>query len=173
MPNLRTELLRTIDVLQQNPSRSVVNFQVSTALVEGVRVKAEARQFSFAIDEPESLGGTDTAPNPVEYILAALGACQEIVYAAYAAVQGIELRSVKVDVKGPVDLKGLFGLEPGVAPGFREITYTTVIESPAERSVIEELVRTVEAHCPVLDTLVNPVKVTGNVRILSTTEVLQ
>jgi putative redox protein len=31
------------------------------------------------------LVGTDKAPNPVEYVLAALGACQEITYRLYAA----------------------------------------------------------------------------------------
>lgn len=174
MPNeqLRTELLRTIGALQYGTANTVVNFQVRTALVHGVLVKAQARQFNFTVDEPESLGGTDIAPNPVEYLLAALGACQEIVYAAYAAVQGLQLDAVRVDVKGPIDLKGLFGLEPGVAPGFREISYTTVIESPEDKAAIEELVRTVEAHCPVLDTLVNPVKVTGKVEIRTTQSAL-
>ncbi len=168
---LRTDLLRTIGALQYDPARAVVNFHVRTALVQGVLAKAQARQFSFAIDEPESLGGSDIAPNPVEYVLAALGACQEIVYAAYAAVQGLKLDAVRVDVKGPIDLQGLFGLKDGVAPGFREISYTTVIESPEDREDIEALVRTVEARCPVLDTLVNPVKVTGKVEIRSTVAV--
>ncbi len=165
---LKTDLQRTIGALQNDPARAVADFQVRTALVHGVLAKAQARQFNFAIDEPGSLGGSDIA---LEYVLAALGACQEIVYAAYAAVQGLRLDAVRVDVKGPIDLRGLFGLKEGVAPGFREISYTTVIESPEDREDIEALVRTVEARCPVLDTLVNPVKVTGKVEIRSTVSV--
>lgn len=165
---LKTNLLRTIDAIKQDPQNAHAEFTVKTALVNGVLAKARARQFTFAVDEPESLGGTDVAPNPVEYLLAALGACQEIVYAAYAAVQGIPLNSVTVEVKGPLDLHGLFGLQEGAAPGFRSISYRTVIDSPADRATLEALVATVEKHCPVLDTLVNPVDVQGQVEIRQT-----
>ena len=33
------------------------------------------RNFQFIIDEPEDLGGTDEAPNPVEYLLASYAGC--------------------------------------------------------------------------------------------------
>ncbi|MFT3885810.1 MAG: OsmC family protein [Flavobacteriales bacterium] len=165
---LKSSLLKTIEAIQHDPRNAQAEFNVSTALAQGVSARARTRQFTIAIDEPEGLGGTDLAPNPVEYVLAALGACQEIVYAAYAAVRGIPLDAVSVEVKGPIDLHGLFGLKEGVAPGFREITYHTVIESPADREDIEALIATVERHCPVLDTLVNPVKVSGSVEIRST-----
>jgi uncharacterized OsmC-like protein len=169
---VKAALLQTIGGIQNDPKNAHATFSVKTAWVNGVLTKARARQFNFTIDEPENLGGTDLAPNPVEYLLASLGACQEILYAAFAAVQGIPLTAVKVDVKGPLDLHGMFGLKEGVPAGFREIEYHTVIESPAPKAVIEALIATVESHCPVLDTLVNPVKVTGTVEIRQTAEIL-
>ena len=44
------------------------------------------------VDEPRDIGGSDEAINPVELVLVALGTCQEIMYAAYAAVMGIQVR---------------------------------------------------------------------------------
>src|SRR5690625_5523228 len=54
-------------------------FKASAHLQEGVQVKVRSRGFEIIVDEPESLGGTDTGMNPVEMVLCALGACQAIV----------------------------------------------------------------------------------------------
>src|SRR6516162_1826890 len=42
----------------------------------------------FTVDEPEALGGSNVAANPVEYALAALGSCQAITYRVWAAQLG-------------------------------------------------------------------------------------
>lgn len=162
---LKNKLLQTINNLKENPDKAEVSFNAKTELINGLLTNASVRKFNFNIDEPKELGGTDVAPNPVEYILAALGSCQEIVYAAYAEVLGIELSSVKINVKGKLNLKGLFGLDENVVPGFSEITYDTQIVSNEDPNKIKELVQLVESHCPVQDTLTRAVKVNGNVKI--------
>ena len=49
----------------------------------GFRSLASVREFSpVASDEPAGLGGTDTAPNPVEQVAAALGNCLAVGYVA-------------------------------------------------------------------------------------------
>jgi len=113
------------------------------------------------IDEPPELAGKNAGPSPVELVLVALGTCQEIVYSAYASVMGIELISVKVDVKGKLDLKGLFGLDKSVPAGFKNISFVTSIESPADEESIRALIETVETHCPVMDILNRPMSVSG------------
>ena len=60
-------------------------------LPEGLQVETAARGFKIMMDEPEDLGGTDTAMNPVEAVLCALGACQSIVAAAFAEAGVSEL----------------------------------------------------------------------------------
>lgn len=144
--------------------KAAIGFRAETELVEGVLTRAKIRDFILEIDEPPSLGGTDKGPNPVELILAALGTCQEIVYSAYAAVLGIELKSVKVKVEGKLDPRGLFNVAD-VSPGFLKIQYETEIESPAAPSRIKGLVDAVESHCPVLDTLLRPIEVSGKVSL--------
>jgi putative redox protein len=66
------------------PTQSSAWFEAQTRLGAGVDSTATVRQFSAHVDEPPTLGGKDTAPNPVEYILVALGSCQEITYLLYA-----------------------------------------------------------------------------------------
>ncbi len=166
---LKAALSNTVKGIQDNPLMSRVVFEARTALVEGVRCSGTVRDFPpMTVDEPPELGGTDRGANPVELVLVALGTCQEIMYAAMAAMMGIRLDEVKVDLKGTLDLKGLFGIDPGIPPGYQKITYETVLRSPASAEELRMLVEAVESHCPVLDTLLRPVEVTGKVTLNDT-----
>ncbi len=49
-------------------------------------------------DEPESLGGADLGPGPVEYVLAGLGACTSITLRMYADRKGWPVTNISVDV---------------------------------------------------------------------------
>ena len=82
---------------------------------------------------------------------------------AYASVMGIPLESVKCNLKGNLDLKGLFGLDPNVPAGYTRISYETELKSSASAEQLRQLVQTVEKHCPVLDTLQRPMQVEGKV----------
>ena len=138
-----------------------VDFSVDTQLVDGFQTSAQVRQFSFSVDEPPSLGGTDTGPNPVELVLAALGTCQEIVYATYARLLDIPIESIAIRVNGSLDLRGFLGAAD-VAAGYQAIDYDVAIESPASPDEVARLVDTVNRHCPVLDILVRGLPVTGH-----------
>lgn len=101
----------------------------------------------------------------MELLLVALGSCQEIMYAAMAAMMGIKLNEVKVNLKGSLDLKGLFGMDPAIPAGYQKITFETFLSSSAPEEDLRKLIEAVERHCPVLDTLVRPIEVTGKVTI--------
>ena len=164
--SLKEALSKTVAGIQQNPLMSRVVFEAETALVDGVRCSGKVRNFApIIVDEPPELGGQDKGANPVELLLVALGSCQEIMYAAMASMMGIKLDEVKVDLKGSLDLKGLFGMDPAIPPGYQKITYETVLKSSAPEEELRKLIEAVESHCPVLDTLVRPVEVSGKVTI--------
>ena len=146
--------------LGQATEAPIATFAVDTALVESFRTEARVRQFTMTVDEPESLGGSDQGPTPVELVLAALGTCQEIVYATYARVLGIPLDAVAVRAEGLLDPRGFFGVAD-VPVGFQEVSFAVDIQSSAPSEDIARLVATVNAHCPVLDILRQPVPVAG------------
>jgi putative redox protein len=157
---LKTALTKTIASIESNPAGANLVFKAETRLEEGVRCSANVRGFSMGVDEPPELGGADTAMNPVELILVALGTCQEIMYGAYAAVMDIELESVEVQVKGYLDVRGLFAMAE-VAAGYKNIRFETNIKSPASPEQIRKLVEQVESHCPVMDTITRSIQVSG------------
>ncbi|MGO3325296.1 OsmC family protein [Gordonia sp. (in: high G+C Gram-positive bacteria)] len=121
--------------------------------------EATVRSFSPSpSDEPAGLGGGDTAPNPVEQLLGALGNCLAVGYAANATAAGIELKDVRVDLKGDLDLHVFLGLAEGHA-GFESITATVTVDSDAPREQLETLHANVLKSSPVGHTIGSAVPV--------------
>ena len=146
------------------PEPPIATFSAATSLVDEYRTAVRIRDFTLDVDEPPLIGGTDTGPTPVELVLAALGTCQEIVYATYARVLGIPLDGVEVTAEGRLDLRGFFGVAD-VPAGFQDVTFTVDISSPAAPEDVVRLIEAVNAHCPVLDILKQPVLVRGEARL--------
>lgn len=140
---------------------------VTTRLIAGTatEVRTEARQHTFTIDEPADLGGTDRGATPVEHLLAALGACQVITFQVWADKLGIALDSVEIALEGDLDLRGFFGLDPDVRPGFETIRVAVTIAGPETKDRYAQLIDTVERHCPVLDNLSTTVPVETTVTV--------
>lgn len=156
----------TADVIASNPAAAVVRPTAATTLVRGTatEVSVVAGAHEFTIDEPEVLGGADRGANPVEHLLASLGACQVITFQFWAAKLGIDVEAIEVRLSGELDVRGFFGLDDSVRPGFRSITADVVVSGPETDERYAELARQVEAHCPVLDVLTASVPVTTTVQ---------
>jgi len=135
---------------------AVQTFKATAHLQNGVQVKTTSRHFELTIDEPKSLGGTDTGMNPVEALLASLGACQSIVARVYAPKFGVKLDDFRVEVEGDIDLDGFFN-RSDVRPGYSDIRYTFHIKTDSPREKVEEFVQFLESKCPVGDTIANSV----------------
>ena len=126
-------------------------FAADSRQVDGLRSETKIRQFSLTIDEPPNLGGSDSGPNPVELVLAALATCQEITYRLHADHLGIPLDGVAVTLEGDIDLRGFFAVDEEVRPGFRAIRGIVTLTSSAPESDLDRLKAHVDSHCPVLD----------------------
>ena len=125
----------------------------------GFRSEAKIRDFAATVsDEPNSLGGTDTGPNPVEQVLAALGNCLAVGYAANATASGIEIRNLNIELEGNLDLHIFLGLKDGNA-GYNQISVKVYIESDASPEDLQTLHNKVTKTSPVGHTLSNAVPV--------------
>jgi len=156
---LKDIIVATQADLRANPDHALATLSADSRQVEGLRSETKIRQFSLTIDEPPTLGGTDTGPNPVELVLAALATCQEITYRAYATALGIPLESVSVNLEGSLDLRGFFAVKDGVRSGFNDVRGVVNLKSSASASELAKLKDVVDAQCPVLDILREPVPV--------------
>lgn len=156
-------LTAIIDATDEAVARNVANAHVvfsASAVPQGaVGSVSTARRHTLAVDEPPTLGGDDTAINPVETYLAALLSCQVVTYRFYADKLGVRIDELALSAEGDLDVRGFFGLDESVRPGFTAVRVTVEISGPDAPERYRELTDTVDKHCPVLDLTQNPTPV--------------
>lgn len=148
-----------VDKISGDPAAADLSFAARTRWTGGLASVTDVREHGpIEVDEPRSLAGADGAPNPVEYLLAALGSCLTVGYVAGATMRGIELRSLELEIDGTIDLRVFLGLTGGYA-GYKRISVKTTIESDGDADAIEALHAHVVSTSPVGHTLTKPVDV--------------
>ena len=111
--------------------------------------------FTLHIDEPASLGGSDTGPNPVQYVLAELAGCLNVVGHLVAGEMGIQLKGLKVDIRGKLDPACFQGTSDAVRAGLQEVEVQVTPNTDASPERLAQWMATVEQRCPVSDNLAN------------------
>lgn len=146
-----------VAAIQENPDKANTVWKASVEWKGGFASQAQVRDHDLlSSDEPHGLGGTDSAPNPVEQLLGALGNCLAVGYAANATQAGIELRDLKIELEGDLDLHTFLGLKDGHA-GYDHIRARVHLDADADPAAIEELHRKVLGSSPVGHTLSQPI----------------
>jgi len=158
--DLRAIVDGTAAAVADDPDKARAVFKADGEGADGVRTELRIGRHQVTIDEPPALGGQDAAINPVESALAALVSCQVVTYRFWAAKLGIPVDDVKVETEGDLDVRGFFGFDDAVRPGFGEVRLVVSLSGPADAAEYARLKETVDEHCPVLDLFRNPTPVT-------------
>ncbi|MBA2330930.1 MAG: OsmC family protein [Flavisolibacter sp.] len=132
-----------------------LNFSIQGKSLSPTKLDVKARQFSFIVDEPPLLGGSDEGANPVEYLLGSYAGCLNVVFYLIAREEGININSLIINIDGNIDPSKLFGTSKINRAGFHNINVQLDIDSDAPDFVITELISKVKDRCPVNDNLSN------------------
>ena len=148
-----------IESVEVNPPQGMTHWKVANTWQGGMHSRARVdsfaiggnsvlRSFSIDIDEPLELGGGNAYANPQEYLLAGLNACMMVGYSALCALQGITLQKLEITTEGDIDLRGFFGLDPSIAPGYRELRTRVVIKGDGSEDQLRKIHELVLATSP-------------------------
>ncbi|MEX2200561.1 MAG: OsmC family protein [Dongiaceae bacterium] len=170
-------LAERVGEITADPQKGMVEFRVksewkgqtrSEATVESYKFGGEKidRRFTFGIDEPFELLGENTAPNPQEYLMAALNACVMVGYVAGAAIRGIRLDSVEIETQGELDLRGFLGIDPDVKPGYDRLRYTVRIKGDGTAEQFREIHETVIKTSPNYFNIAKPVAIDADLVVV-------
>lgn len=139
--------------IKERPEFAGTTWRANVRWTGAFRSEATVRRFPPIVsDEPAVLGGTDSAPNPVEQLLAALGNCLAVGYAANASVAGVEISDLHISLEGDIDLHTFLGLAEGNA-GYESIRVRVDLKSNASQEQLQELHQKVVRTSPVGHTL--------------------
>ena len=168
-----------IEAITASPAMANVTFKARSQWQGGTRTEVTVdevhanntnisppeRQFKLHVDEPPYLGGTDSAPNPVEMVAAGLCGCLTAGIVTNAALFGTELEKVQVEVDVHFDVHGVLGLNKEAANGSIGLHYKVTLKAQ-DPALADKLIRakeTIDRKSPVKQTLELPLRITTEV----------
>ncbi|MGF1563572.1 MAG: OsmC family protein [Geminicoccaceae bacterium] len=119
----------------------------------GTRTKIQVRDFAPTYtDEPDSLGGTNTAPSPLETVLVALVGCDGVIINGVASAMKFSYAGVDFAAQSQIDVRGPKGV-PGIRPYFETGSLDITVYSDEPEARFRQLCKNVEYRCPVMNLL--------------------
>ena len=167
------QLFGTLDAVKAQPSLAKFQFRARNRWIDGAHNQTRIRDFyaanqedtsraeDFVIDagEPAILLGTDTGPNPAEYLLHALAACLTTSIVYVAAARKVELTSVESTLTGDMDVRGALGVDDEPRNGFEHIGVSFRVTGNAPEEKLREVVARAQQRSAVYDMVTNGVPV--------------
>jgi uncharacterized OsmC-like protein len=113
----------------------------------------------YIVDEPPALLGDDTAPNPSEASLAALGSCLAVGIHANAVARGITVYKLEIELEGDLNITAVWGTgDLSDKPvGFTDVRAKVTLEADRPRAELDALVAHARVWSPVANTFSRPV----------------
>ena len=166
-------LFATLDAVKAQPELGTFQFRVHNSWLDGAHNRSTIKGFyaaggedtsrveAFELNagEPAILIGTDTGPNPAEFLLHALAACLTTSLVYVAAARGVHLTRVESWLEGDLVVRGALGLSDEVRLGFDRIRVAFLVEGDAPPEKLRELVERAKARSAVFDMVTNGVPV--------------
>jgi uncharacterized OsmC-like protein len=174
------KLFATLDLIKEQPELARFQFRATNLWISGAHNRSTIKGFygagaedtsraePFQLDagEPAILLGTDTGPNPAEYVLHALAACLTTSIVYTAAARKVRLTSVESIVAGNLDARGAFGLDDEVRNGFERIAVSFKVAGDAPEAKLREIVERARERSAVYDMVTNGVPVTMDATVV-------
>ena len=126
----------------------------------GFKFDALVRNHTFRVDEPSHLTGEDEAPNSVEYVLGAFGACLATGFVLLASKEGIAIHNLEVALDSQQDNVFTFlGLGGDGHSGFTDITAKLFVQADADAETLQRIWEEAVKTSPVGNSLTRVVSV--------------
>jgi uncharacterized OsmC-like protein len=158
------QLQEVVTALQADPSKTQTVWRTRVQWHDGFHNQFQARAHPpVTVDEPRTLLGTDSGPNPAELLLGAMGTCLSIGYALNATARGIRIEAMDLELEGDIDLAVFTGLAEEGNPGYSGVRITAHIKSDATPEQLQALHDHVLRTSPICSSVQRPVPVEARV----------
>jgi uncharacterized OsmC-like protein len=163
----------TLDAIGAQPELGAFTFRATNRWLNGAHNRSTIKGFygaggedtsrteAFLLDagEPAVLLGSDTGPNPAEYLLHALAACLTTTLVYSASARKVHLTEVESTFEGDMDVRGCLGLDDSYRNGFTRIRGTFRIKGDAPAEKLRAIVANAQSRSAVFDMVTNGVPV--------------
>ena len=137
---------------------------------DGYSCQVTDGEWTLSVDMAEKHGGNNTGPNPGVLGRAALGSCLAMGYVRWAAVLGVPIDNISVEIQADYDARGEFAVSD-VSPAYSEMRYVVTVESDATKEEIVAALDKSERFTSFLAAFRDPQNVKRELRIVNSVEV--
>ena len=171
-------MFATLDAIKAQPEIAKFRFRARNKWLGGAHNRSTIKDFYAACDEdatrteaftldagePAILLGTDTGPNPAEYLLHALAACVTTSLVYSAAARKVNLTMVESTLEGDLNVEGAMGTNTvDFRNGFERIRMSIRIAGDAPAEKLREVVQRGTDRSVVFDSITKGVPVSVDV----------
>lgn len=168
--NINIEKLKgVLSEVQKDPSKAkkITKIEGDWNVGQGSQFRAtvqfEGGKVTMEADQPTFLGGGGTQPGPMIYCLYGSASCYAATFATIAAMEGIELKKLKIVAESGLDFSKVFGLSKNpIATG---VKFTLFVESDASEEKIRKIEELSKERCPAVYCLTNPIPLETDLKI--------
>lgn len=115
-------------------------------------------EVTFEADFPPFLGGDGRAPTPLAYCFYGAMCCYGATFATQAAIAGVEIRDLRINLQLEVDFRTALGL--GEFPPISEFRFTVDVATDAPESDVQRVKELADERCPAIWAMDNKVPYT-------------
>ena len=124
---------------------------VTASNAGGTRTRIQVRDFDpVYTDEPASLGGSNSAPSPLETVLVALVGCDGVIINGVANAMQFRYAGVDFTCESQIDVRGPKGV-PGVRPYFESAKLDIIVYTDESEARFRQLCRIARTPYPPAD----------------------
>lgn len=165
--HVREAFERNVKAMQLKPSIAQGTATTSCRITDGVTCEVTEGSYTMITDEPKSEGGDDRGPTPGFLIRGGLGSCYAISLMIRAAVDGVPIDSLEVEIEADYDSRGSYGVAD-VPRGFKEVRYIVKVQSPAPEADVLKVLDGADAMSTMLAVARNPTAMKREVEFVAT-----
>lgn len=141
-------IAQTISRFVADPSAADSTPSATAHVVDGA-IEVVAGTFAWQTDFPPSLGGGNSAPTPVAFLLGSLAGCAAgFIRDTLGPQLGVNIHSVTAVAKCKADARGLLGMD-GVDAALADIELEITVGSDEPDNLLEAVYDAWRARCPI------------------------
>ena len=153
----------------EDAEAAVVTLFAEGKLAEGISCKVDTGKALFDAGLHPASGGDGSQVCSGDMLLEALAACAGVTMKAVATSLDINIREGVIKTEGDLDFRGTLGVDKQAPVGFRQIRMTAELDTDADSSQLDSLMKLTERFCVVYQTLNNGVEMKTDYRLTRTT----
>ncbi len=149
-------LNKSRDAIKGNPTFGYKQWKTNIYWLDGLACQLKTRDFEAVIsDIGQALGGNDSAPTPIEYLLNSAGSCFATTFQMLASQDSISIHDFSLEVVSDFSAGPFLGLANEYA-GIYNTTFNATIKADVSDEIIAELAELALLRSPVVASLKTP-----------------